>query len=53
VGHRQPHLAGPGRPQGDLMELNGWSSPQMLRYGTSARRARARRSYDRVMEERP
>jgi hypothetical protein len=34
-----------------LMELNGWSSPQMLRrYGASARSARARRSYDRVME---
>jgi hypothetical protein len=32
------------------MELNGWSSPQMLaRYGASARSARARRSYDRVM----
>jgi hypothetical protein len=36
--------------EGDLMELNGWSSPQMLRrYGASARSARARRSYDRVM----
>ena len=29
------------------MELNGWSSPQMLqRYGGSARGARARRHYD-------
>ena len=33
------------------MELNGWSSPQMLRrYGASARSARARRSYDRIMD---
>ena len=30
------------------MELNGWSSAQMLtRYGASARGARARRTYDR------
>jgi hypothetical protein len=38
------------------MELNGWTSPQMLRrYGASARSgsARARRSYDRVMEDAP
>lgn len=36
-----------GGPEGDLMELNGWSSPQMpTRYGASARRARARRTYD-------
>jgi integrase/recombinase XerD len=35
------------------MELNGWSSPQMLRrYGASARSARARRTY-RVMTDRP
>ncbi len=41
-----------GGPEGDLMELNGWASPQMLRvYGASARSARARRSYDRVMED--
>jgi hypothetical protein len=34
-----------------LMELNGWTSPQMLRrYGASARNARARRSYDRIMD---
>ena len=39
-----------GGAEGDLMELNGWSSPQMLlRYGTSARSARARRTYDRIM----
>ena len=42
-----------------LMELNGWSSPQMLRrYGARARSARARsararRTYDRVMQDRP
>jgi integrase len=41
-----------GGAEGDLMELNGWSSPQMLRrYGASARSARARRSYDRVMQD--
>jgi hypothetical protein len=35
----------------DVMELNGWTSPQMLRrYGASARNARARRSYDRIMD---
>jgi site-specific recombinase XerD len=40
-----------GGPEGDLMELNGWASPQMLRrYGASARSARARRSYDRIMD---
>jgi hypothetical protein len=28
-----------GGAEGDLMELNGWTSPQMLRrYGASARR---------------
>jgi len=43
-----------GGAEGDLMELNGWTSPQMLRrYGASARSARARRSYDRVMENAP
>jgi len=32
-----------GGAEGDLMELNGWTSPQMLRrYGASARSARAR-----------
>lgn len=41
-----------GGPEGDLMELNGWTSPQMVRrYGASARSARARRTYDRVMGE--
>jgi site-specific recombinase XerD len=39
-----------GGAAGDLMELNGWSSPQMLRrYGASARSARARRTYHRIM----
>jgi hypothetical protein len=34
------------------MELNGWTSPQMLtRYGARARGARARRSYDRIMDD--
>jgi integrase/recombinase XerD len=43
-----------GGPEGDLMELNGWSSPQMLtRYGASARSARARRTYDRIMTSNP
>jgi integrase/recombinase XerD len=41
-----------GGAEGDLMELNGWSSPQMLeRYGDSARGARARRHCDLVMDE--
>jgi integrase/recombinase XerD len=40
-----------GGAEGDLMELNGWTSPQMLRrYGASARSTRARRSYDRIMD---
>ena len=43
-----------GGPEGDLMELNGWSSPQMLRrYGASARSARARRTYDRIIQDQP
>jgi integrase/recombinase XerD len=43
-----------GGAEGDLMELNGWSSPQMLRrYGASARSARAYRTYDRIMTGRP
>ena len=43
-----------GGAEGDLMELNGWTSPQMLRrYGASARSARARRGYDHIMEEVP
>jgi site-specific recombinase XerC len=41
-------------PEGNLMELNGWTFPQMLRrYGASARSARARRSYDRIMDNTP
>ena len=41
-----------GGPEGDLMELNGWTSPQTVRrYGASARSARARRTYDRIMED--
>jgi integrase len=41
-----------GGAEGDLMELNGWSSPQMLqRYGGSARGARARRHYDLIMKD--
>jgi integrase/recombinase XerD len=36
------------------MELNGWTSPQMLRrYGASAHSARARRTYDRIMDDTP
>jgi len=43
-----------GAGRRDLMELNGWSSPQMLtRYGASARAARARRAYDRIMDDSP
>jgi len=43
-----------GGAEGDLMELNGWTSPQMLRrYGASARSARACRSYDRIMDDAP
>jgi len=43
-----------GGAERDLMELNGWNSPQMLtRYGASARSAHARRTYDRVMEDGP
>ena len=41
-----------GGAEGDLMELNGWSSLQMLlRYGGSARGARARRHYDLIMRD--
>jgi site-specific recombinase XerD len=39
-----------GGAEGDLMELAGWSTPQMIEvYGGVARGARARRNYDRVM----
>ena len=45
---------GPEGPEGDLMEFNGWSSPQLLRrYGASARSARARRTYARIMDDSP
>jgi len=38
-----------GKAEGDLQELTGWRSPQMLaRYGTSARSERARRAYQRI-----
>ena len=41
-----------GGAEGDLIELNGWSSPQMLeRYGGSVRGARARRHYDLIMRD--
>jgi hypothetical protein len=34
------------------MELNGWSSPQMSRfYSASVRSARARHTYDRIMDD--
>ncbi len=47
--HTWPDRGGAER---DLMELNGWTSPQMLtRHGASARGARARRSYDRIMDD--
>ena len=43
-----------GGSEGDLIELNGWSSPQMpRRYGASARSVRARRTYDRIMGSGP
>ena len=46
-----------GGPEDDLIKLCGWTSPQMLRrYGASARSARsarARRTYDRIMDDRP
>lgn len=39
-----------GGAEGDLMELTGWESTQMLqRYGRAVRSRRAQRSYDRVM----
>ena len=40
-----------GGAEDDLMELNGWASPQMLRrYGASTRNARARRHHDHIMD---
>jgi integrase len=45
---------GRGGAEGDSMELNGWTSPQMLRrHGASTRSTRARRSYDRIMDPSP
>ena len=36
------------------MELNGWTSPQMLRHnGASARSARVGRTYNRITDDRP
>lgn len=41
-----------GGAERDLVELNSWTSLQVLtRYGASARGARARRSYDRIMDD--
>jgi hypothetical protein len=41
-----------GGAEGDLMEINGWASPQMLRrYGASACSGRARRHYDHIMDD--
>ena len=41
-----------GGAERDLTELNGWTSPQLLtRYGASARGVRARRPYDRIMDD--
>jgi hypothetical protein len=56
VNNRGPMTAnGTGEARkGDLMEPNCWSSPQMLRrYGASARSARARRIYGRIMASSP
>jgi site-specific recombinase XerD len=40
-----------GGQENDLMQQNGWSSPQMLRrYGASAASERARMHYDKVMK---
>lgn len=38
-----------GGAEGDLLELAGWESPQMLQlYGRSARASRAARAYDKI-----
>jgi integrase/recombinase XerD len=43
-----------GGAEADLMQLNGWSSPQMLTwYSASARGARARRNYHHIMHGTP
>jgi integrase/recombinase XerD len=50
--HHFSHAWDRGGPEGDLMELNGWASPQMLHgYGISARSSRARRTYDRIVDD--
>jgi integrase/recombinase XerD len=42
-----------GGQETDLMQQNGWSSPEMLRrYGASAAAERARQHYDKVMSNR-
>ena len=39
-----------GGQETDLMQQNGWTSPEMLRrYGASAAAERARKHYDKVM----
>jgi integrase len=41
-----------GGAERDLVDLNGWTSPQMLTlYGVSACGSRARRSYDRITND--
>jgi hypothetical protein len=40
-------------PHANRNAQNGWTFPQILRRYGSARSARARRSYDRVMEDAP
>ena len=48
----QPHLAGPRRRRTGPDGTQRLAPPQMLtRYGASARGARARRSYDRIMDD--
>ena len=43
-----------GRAEGGLMELSGWTSPQMhRRCGASARSGGGRRSYDRIVDGHP
>jgi hypothetical protein len=44
-----------GGAEGDLMELNGWASPRRCSAATASapRAARARRSYDRVIDGTP
>ncbi|MEU1896896.1 tyrosine-type recombinase/integrase [Nocardiopsis dassonvillei] len=44
------HYLARGGEEGDLMELNGWDSRQMLRhYGCSMAASRAACNYDRIM----